>query len=189
MLFIVPSLAASSRIFRTRHNALFHKSRKKSEVSPLDSSTMAPTTSNRIFKNGRVCIVLAGRMAGKKAVVLSAYDQGNRQRSFGHALVVGIQRSPKKITRKMNAAKVDRRTNVKVFLKHINYCHLMPTRYVVAGEIDAKTLIGDKKIETHAEKTAVRTDIAKALKAKFCDPAAAAKSSKELVFLRKPLRF
>ncbi|EZG56504.1 60S ribosomal protein L27 [Gregarina niphandrodes] len=128
-------------------------------------------------------------MAGKKCVVLSAYDNGNRQRSFGHALVVGIEQPPKKITKKMNAAQVERRTEIRVFLKHINYSHLMPTRYVVAGEVDAKTLIGDKKIETRAEKAAVRREIAKALKAKFCSPAEAAKATRDLVFLRKPLNF
>eukprot|EP01054_Gregarina_sp_Poly1_P002756 Gregarina_sp_Poly_1__2755@NODE_1764_length_3381_cov_98_503923_g1152_i0_p4_GENE_NODE_1764_length_3381_cov_98_503923_g1152_i0NODE_1764_length_3381_cov_98_503923_g1152_i0_p4_ORF_typecomplete_len157_score24_09Ribosomal_L27e/PF01777_18/1_5e22KOW/PF00467_29/1_9e05DapH_N/PF08503_10/9_9e03DapH_N/PF08503_10/0_026rRNA_procarch/PF13234_6/0_023FAM219A/PF15260_6/0_11_NODE_1764_length_3381_cov_98_503923_g1152_i031471 len=142
----------------------------------------------RVFKPGRVVVILAGRFAGKKAVVLSAYDQGNRQRSFGHALVVGIEKAPMKITKKMNADKIEKRTRVKVFLKHINYSHMMPTRYVVAGEIDAKTLIGDRKIESPTEKQQVKRDISKQLKQKFLSPEDS-KTSRDLVFFRKPLRF
>eukprot|EP01055_Gregarina_sp_Pseudo9_P000283 Gregarina_sp_Pseudo_9__282@NODE_1180_length_1808_cov_191_534765_g1106_i0_p4_GENE_NODE_1180_length_1808_cov_191_534765_g1106_i0NODE_1180_length_1808_cov_191_534765_g1106_i0_p4_ORF_typecomplete_len146_score33_10Ribosomal_L27e/PF01777_18/1_9e23KOW/PF00467_29/2_1e05DapH_N/PF08503_10/1_8e03DapH_N/PF08503_10/0_35_NODE_1180_length_1808_cov_191_534765_g1106_i0159596 len=141
----------------------------------------------RVFKQGRVVVILSGRFAGKKAVVLSAYDQGNRQRSFGHALVVGIEKAPMKVTKKMNQAKIEKRTRVKVFLKHVNYTHMMPTRYVV-NDIDAKTLIGDRKIETPSEKHDVKRDIGKQLKQKFIAPEDA-KTSRDLVFFRKPLRF
>lgn len=144
-------------------------------------------TANKVFKAGRVVIVLNGRMAGKKAIVLSAYDQGTRQRQFAHALVLGLEKPPQKITSNMDNEKIEKRTNVRVFLKHINYSHLMPTRYVVSGDLDVKTLIGDRKIESTAEKVEVKKDIAKVLKQKFCSPEEG--KSKDLIFFRRRLRF
>lgn len=38
------------------------------------------------IKNGKVVIVLAGRYAGRKAVVVKASDEGNDSKKFGHAL-------------------------------------------------------------------------------------------------------
>jgi len=43
-----------------------------------------------IFKGGKVVIMLAGRFAGRKAVVVKATDDGNADRRFGNA--VGEQR-------------------------------------------------------------------------------------------------
>ncbi len=41
---------------------------------------------NNSFKNGKVVIVLNGRFAGRKAVVVKASDDGNDSKKFGHAL-------------------------------------------------------------------------------------------------------
>jgi large subunit ribosomal protein L27e len=38
------------------------------------------------FKTGKVVIVLAGRYAGRKAVVVKASDDGNDSKKFGHAI-------------------------------------------------------------------------------------------------------
>jgi ribosomal protein L24 len=38
------------------------------------------------IKSGRVVVVLAGRFAGRKAVVVKAYDDGSDDKKFGHAL-------------------------------------------------------------------------------------------------------
>lgn len=38
------------------------------------------------IKNGKVVIVLAGRYAGRKAVVVKASEEGNEAKKFGHAL-------------------------------------------------------------------------------------------------------
>jgi hypothetical protein len=48
----------------------------------------------RFIKPGRVVLLLSGRFAGKKAVVVRAYDEGTKDRPFGHALVVGIEKPP-----------------------------------------------------------------------------------------------
>eukprot|EP01057_Protomagalhaensia_wolfi_P000504 Protomagalhaensia_wolfi_Nauph_80__503@NODE_1284_length_1612_cov_1138_977750_g991_i0_p2_GENE_NODE_1284_length_1612_cov_1138_977750_g991_i0NODE_1284_length_1612_cov_1138_977750_g991_i0_p2_ORF_typecomplete_len146_score34_33Ribosomal_L27e/PF01777_18/1_8e21KOW/PF00467_29/0_0042KOW/PF00467_29/9_2e03KOW/PF00467_29/3_8e03Peptidase_A2B/PF12384_8/0_024_NODE_1284_length_1612_cov_1138_977750_g991_i010581495 len=141
----------------------------------------------KVFKQGRVVVILNGRHAGQKGVVLTAYDQGTRQRSFGHALVVGIERPPRKITRKMSEAKVEKRTRVKCFLKHINYTHMMPTRYVVP-ELDTKTMIGETTIESADDKKKLLKSMADQLLQKFLtneDP----KTARDLLFFRRKLHF
>jgi large subunit ribosomal protein L27e len=83
-----------------------------------------------IIKAGRVVVLLQGRYAGKKAVVVKAYETGdNGDRKFSHAIVAGIERGPRKITKAMDDAKVAKRSLMKPFIKHVNYTHMMPTRY------------------------------------------------------------
>ena len=57
------------------------------------------------IKTGKVVIVLNGRFAGRKAVVIRTFDDGAKDRKFGHALVAGIDRAPRKVTKKMDDKK------------------------------------------------------------------------------------
>ena len=41
--------------------------------------------------------MLAGRYAGRKAVVVKAFDEGTTEHKFPHALVAGIERYPLKV--------------------------------------------------------------------------------------------
>jgi len=61
--------------------------------------------------------MLNGRFAGKKAVVVKTWDDGSKvgkwfvyllskDRKFGHALVAGIERYPRKVTSAMNTKKI-----------------------------------------------------------------------------------
>ncbi len=84
----------------------------------------------KILKSGKVVIVLSGREAGKKALVVKTHDDGSNDRPYGHALVAGVERYPLKITKRMSKKKVARRTRIKPFMRVVNYNHLMPTRYV-----------------------------------------------------------
>lgn len=59
----------------------------------------------RSIKTGKVVIVLNGRFAGRKAVVIRTFDDGAKDRKFGHALVAGIDRAPRKVTKKMDDKK------------------------------------------------------------------------------------
>merc|ERR1712124_212198 len=59
--------------------------------------------------------------------------------------------------------KVQKRTKCKSFVKYVNYNHMMPTRYVVPTEFDAKTLVTDEQMSSHETKAAAR----KAVKAIF----------------------
>ena len=56
------------------------KNHLPSQVLPYIYSTMG------IFKGGKVVIMLAGRFAGRKAVVVKATDDGNGDKRFGHAV-------------------------------------------------------------------------------------------------------
>ncbi|PWN18122.1 hypothetical protein BCV69DRAFT_285418 [Microstroma glucosiphilum] len=88
----------------------------------------------RIYKPGRVAVVLGGRQAGKKVIVIKQYDEGTKERPYGHVVVAGIERYPLKVTKSMGAKKLAKRSKVKPFIKVINYNHLMPTRYALELE-------------------------------------------------------
>merc|ERR1712071_717643 len=80
----------------------------------------------RFIKSGRVVILTAGKYAGKKAVVVKENNDGSQDRLYGHALVAGIDRYPRKVTKS-----IGKRNKMKPFVKVINYNHIMPTRYSV----------------------------------------------------------
>ena len=76
----------------------------------------------------QVCIILSGRYAGKKACIIKQNDDGTNQRKYPHAIVAGVERYPLKVTKRMGAKKLERRSKIKPFIKVVNYNHLMPTR-------------------------------------------------------------
>jgi len=85
-----------------------------------------------LTESGKVVIVLQGRYAGKKAVVVKTFEEGSDDKRFSHCLIAGIDRPPRKVTRKMSKAKVEKRSRtIKPFVKYINVRHIFPTRYVV----------------------------------------------------------
>lgn len=59
------------------------------------------------------------------------YDEGTNDRPYPHALVVGIDKYPGKIVRKLSKKKLNSRMKVKPFVKIYNYNHLLPTRYAL----------------------------------------------------------
>merc|ERR1712110_1254505 len=75
----------------------------------------------RFIKSGRVVILTAGKYAGKKAVVVKETNEGSGERLYGHALVAGIDRYPRKVTRSMGKKKIAKRNKMKPFVKVINY--------------------------------------------------------------------
>jgi large subunit ribosomal protein L27e len=44
-----------------------------------------------------VVIILTGKYAGKKAVIVRNYDDGTGARPYGHALVLGLCKEPRKV--------------------------------------------------------------------------------------------
>merc|ERR1711924_268630 len=86
-------------------------------------------------------VATMGVIKGGKAVIVKAYDDGNAERRFAHAMVAGIDRAPRKVTRSMSKEKIQKRTKMKPFLKYVNYTHLMPTRYVV--DLDLKKIVDE----------------------------------------------
>merc|ERR1711926_17281 len=94
----------------------------------------------KIMKTGKVVLLLSGRYAGRKAVVVKPSDEGTSDKPFSHALVAGIDRYPRKVTKRMSKKKVQRRSAIKPFLKVVNYNHVMPTRYTVEIPFDETNL-------------------------------------------------
>ena len=101
----------------------------------------------KFYKPGKVVVVLNGRYAGRKGIIVkSNYDSG-RDRKYPHCMVVGLSKGPRKPTKK-NLAKLQERikkleaskdSNEKlntlktfgVFIKTYNMTHLLATRYQV----------------------------------------------------------
>ena len=83
----------------------------------------------KFLKSGKVVILLKGRYAGHKAVIVKNFDKGTAARPYGHCIVAGVERCPLKVTKTMGKRKVEKRTRVKPFIKRVNFTHLMPTRY------------------------------------------------------------
>ena len=54
------------------------------------------------MKAGKVILLLGGRYAGRKAVIVKPSDEGTTDKPFSHALVAGIDRYPRKVTKKMS---------------------------------------------------------------------------------------
>lgn len=54
----------------------------------LRNSTDTPP----VYKPGKVAVVLSGRQAGKKVVVIQQRDDGTKERPYPHAIVAGIER-------------------------------------------------------------------------------------------------
>ena len=132
----------------------------------------------RFIKQGRVVILLSGRYAGKKAVVVKTFDDGSPLRKFAHCLVAGIAKHPLFITKSMSDKKQQRRTRVKAFVKYVNYQHIIPTRYLVSGELDLKTQVTEDKMSTVASRKALRKELRNLLSQKYTTQKVPKKSDK-----------
>jgi large subunit ribosomal protein L27e len=117
-------------------------------------------------ESGKVVIVLSGRYAGKKAVVVKTFDDGSDEKKFSHCLIAGIARNPRKVTRAMSKKKVEKRSkSIKPFVKYINVRHIFPTRYVVDFDSSLKKAVDEAEL-VDAEK---KVEVKKALKKIFDD--------------------
>ena len=72
----------------------------------------------KFLKAGKVVLLLNGRQAGKKAVIVKSYDEGTPDRPYGHALVAGIMKYPLKITKGMSEKKIAKRSRVRSHHTH-----------------------------------------------------------------------
>jgi len=98
------------------------------------------------IKPGKVVLLLNGRFAGRKAVIVKAYDP-KRKRQYPHCLVAGIDKYPLKITKKMPLAKMKRRCRVQPFIKFVNLSHVMPTRYTLDMTEELQKAVKADKME------------------------------------------
>ena len=102
----------------------------------------------RLFKFGRVVVLLTGKYAGKKAVIIKVMEKGTKERSFPHLLVAGMATNPKKVNKKMSEERIAKRIRIKPFVKYVNMNHVMPTRYMSKPELDLNDVL--KQFETQA---------------------------------------
>ncbi|CAH1756830.1 5872_t:CDS:1 [Entrophospora sp. SA101] len=134
----------------------------------------------KFLKPNKVAIVLSGRYAGKKVVIVKNFDDGTKERPYGHAIVIGIERYPLKVTKRMGTKRIAKRSKVKPFIKVINYNHLMPTRYTFELE-DIKQLVSNECFKDPSQRLTTKKTLKKSLQTRY-------KSGKNKWFFTK-LRF
>ena len=120
-----------------------------------------------MIATGRFVILLQGRHAGKKAVVLQAYPEPTEERKYPHAVVLGIEEAPRKVTKDMSQEQLVKRTQVKCFVKTVNFNHFLVTRHVLKDDdFFQKVKPADviKAIADQAEKKAVLDSASKVLR-------------------------
>eukprot|EP00043_Microstomoeca_roanoka_P020652 m.253593 g.253593 ORF g.253593 m.253593 type:complete len:137 (+) comp17233_c0_seq1:89-499(+) len=120
----------------------------------------------RFLKDKKVVLILNGRHAGKKAVIVSHSDEGAEKRKYGHCIVAGLDRAPRKITKQMSKKKQAKRSKLKPFIKVVNANHVMPTRYSFDVAFD-KTLVSKDSLKDAAAKARARREIKRKFSSAF----------------------
>lgn len=127
---------------------------------------------------GKVVIVLSGRYAGRKAVVLRTFEEGTKTKRFSHVLVAGIDRYPRTVTNTLLKAnkklegeakvvadkKTARRGLIKPFVKFVNVQHIMPTRYSLDIHEDLSKAVTQTGFASNVEDKDVKKQLKKAFK-------------------------
>eukprot|EP00164_Ancoracysta_twista_P000928 GFYU01001217.1.p1 GENE.GFYU01001217.1~~GFYU01001217.1.p1 ORF type:complete len:160 (-),score=46.53 GFYU01001217.1:126-536(-) len=134
----------------------------------------------KFLKPGKVVILLNGRQAGKKAVIVKSFDEGvSGGRGYGHCVVAGVKQYPLKVNAGMGKKRLEKRSRVKPFIKVVNYTHIMPTRYGL--DVDLKTAVTPEAAADPAQRTEACKSVAKIFTERY-------KSGKNKWFFTK-LRF
>lgn len=81
-----------------------------------------------IFEKDTVVLLLKGRYAGKKAVVVGEIHEDSGRQCV---MIAGISKAPSQVSENMTDAQRKRRSDMGVFVKKMNIRHLMATRHKV----------------------------------------------------------
>ena len=122
----------------------------------------------KFYKPGKVVVVLNGRYAGKKGIIVKSNYESVKDRKYPHCMVVGLSNGPRKPTKK-NLARIQAKIkklesqenssdkikalkSFGVFIKTFNMSHLLATRYMLKDELGLVKAIGkidelEKKIK------------------------------------------
>ena len=120
----------------------------------------------KFYKPGKVVVVLNGRNAGSKGIIVKSNYDSTKDRKYPHCMVVGLSKGPRKPT-KRNIAKLqdrikklesakdsqDKINTLKsfgVFVKYYNMSHLLATRYTVKEDFGIAKSI--EKLENMSKK-------------------------------------
>ncbi|ORY03384.1 hypothetical protein K493DRAFT_311750 [Basidiobolus meristosporus CBS 931.73] len=120
----------------------------------------------KFIKPGKVAIVLQGRYAGKKVVVVKNFDEGTKERAYGHAIVAGVERYPLKVNKSMGKKRISKRSKVKPFIKVVNYNHIMPTRYGLELE-EIKKAVSPESFKEPTQRNASKKAIKKLFEERY----------------------
>ena len=126
----------------------------------------------KFYKPGKVVVVLNGRNAGSKGIIVKSNYENTKDKKYPHCVVVGLSKGPRKPTKK-NIAKLqarirklesqsdvtDRLNALKsfgVFIKTYNMSHLLATRYTIKEDFGIQKSIEkldnlDKKIKEYKQ--------------------------------------
>ena len=115
----------------------------------------------KFLKPNKAVVLLHGKYAGHKATIVKNFDDGTRDRPYGHCLVAGVAKYPGKVIRKDSAKKQAKKSRVKAFVKLVNYTHIMPTRYTL--DVDLKDVVSADVLASRDKKVTA----CKEVKAKF----------------------
>merc|ERR1711907_521539 len=118
----------------------------------------------KFLKPNKVVILLTGRYAGKKAVIVKNFDDGTSARPYGHALVCVLSKEPRKVIKKSSLKKQAKRSSVKTFVKMVNYNHIMPTRYTL--DVDLKSIVTTDVAENSSKRVDARKEAKKIVEEK-----------------------
>eukprot|EP00871_Galdieria_phlegrea_P002631 jgi/Galph1/3369/GphlegSOOS_G2047.1 len=121
----------------------------------------------KFLKPGKVVVVLQGKYAGRKAVIVRNYDNGTRERPYGHAVIVGVDKYPKKVTRKMNKEKIRKRSRLRPFVRVVNYNHIMPTRYTLDLVDSLKTAVPEEAKSNLTARKKAKRNVHRVLKERY----------------------
>ncbi|KAI8830454.1 60S ribosomal protein L27 [Chytriomyces hyalinus] len=119
----------------------------------------------KFLKSGKVVLVLSGRFAGRKAVIVKNYDEGTGSKPYPHAVIAGIERYPLKITKGMGQKRIAKRSRVKPFIKSINYNHILPTRYNL--DLDLKSVVTAESFKEPSQRVTSKKAIKKLLEERY----------------------
>lgn len=100
-----------------------------------------------LFEPNTIVIVLKGRFAGKKGIVVSSSVENNRY------TIVGIEKVPKEIREDMSERAKQRNLKMKVFVKTLNGGHILATRY--KSDIDLAGIDFDKLSDAEQKKQVI----------------------------------
>jgi large subunit ribosomal protein L27e len=103
-------------------------------------------------------------------------------------LVAGIERYPRKITKKTTKAKATKRSKIKPFVKCVNFNHMMPTRYGV--DFDLKKVIGDE-LKSTEKRLAARQKVKEVFEGRYLNQTEAKSEKKAggVTYFFRKLRF
>ncbi|XP_068645478.1 large ribosomal subunit protein eL27x [Aristolochia californica] len=119
----------------------------------------------KFLKPNKAVVMLQGRFAGRKAVIIRSFDDGTRDRPYGHCLVAGISKYPNKVIRKDSAKKTAKKSRVKAFIRLVNYSHIMPTRYTL--DVDLKDVVSLEVLQSRDKKVAALKETKAKLEERF----------------------